>query len=81
MTPPVSGRPLKLYISASNETIGSMLAQEDENKVERAVYYLSRVLNEAERRYSAIEKLCLALYYSCTKLKYYIMLREVYVLL
>lgn len=30
--------------------MGSMLAQEDENDVERAIYYLSRVLNDAWTR-------------------------------
>ncbi|XP_027337412.1 uncharacterized protein K02A2.6-like [Abrus precatorius] len=43
MVPPKKGFPLKLYISTSEETIGSMLAQEDKNGVERAVYYLSRM--------------------------------------
>jgi len=37
---------MKLYIAASYNTIGSMLAQENENGVERAIYYLSRVLND-----------------------------------
>ncbi|XP_057425836.1 uncharacterized protein LOC130719221 [Lotus japonicus] len=63
---------MRLYISATDETIGSMLAQEDENGIERAIFYLSRVLNDAETRYTMIEKLCLCLYFSCTKLKYYI---------
>jgi len=70
---------MKLYIAASDRTIGSMLAQEDENSVERAIYYLSRVLNDAETRYHPSEKLCLCLYFSCTKLKYYIKPFDVYV--
>ncbi|XP_015957286.1 uncharacterized protein LOC107481515 [Arachis duranensis] len=40
--------PLKLYIAASINTIGCMLTQDDENGHERAVYYLSRVLNDIE---------------------------------
>ena len=70
LTPPCEKKPMRLYISSSELTIGSMLAQEDDNGVERAIYYLSRVLNDAETRYNAIEKLCLCLYFSCTKLKY-----------
>ena len=58
MISPVARRPLKLYISTSDSTIGSMLAQEDEQGNERVVYYLSRMLNEVEIRYSHIEKLC-----------------------
>ncbi|MCH79701.1 hypothetical protein A2U01_0000455, partial [Trifolium medium] len=79
MTPPTRRKPLKLYISASNETIGSLLAQEDANGHERAIYYLSRTLIDAETRYNAIEKLCLSLYYSCAKLKHYIKPFEVIV--
>ncbi|XP_072084653.1 uncharacterized protein [Arachis hypogaea] len=63
--------PLKLYIAVSGNTIGCMLAQDDENGHERAVYYLSRVLTNIETRYSPIEKLCLSLYYACTKLECY----------
>jgi len=59
--------------------IGSMLAQEDENGVERAIYYLIVVLNDAETRYHPSEKLCLCLYFSCTKLKLYIKPVDVYV--
>src|SRR3954463_6744965 len=70
---------MRLYISASDNTIGSMLAQEDENDIERAIYYLSRVLNDAETRYSAIGKICLCLYFSCIKLKYYIKPVDVYI--
>ncbi|XP_016199986.1 uncharacterized protein LOC107640993 [Arachis ipaensis] len=40
--------PLKLYIAASPNTIGCMLAQDDENGNERVVYYLSRVLTDIE---------------------------------
>ena len=50
LSPPSWGKPMRLYISASEVSIGSMLAQEDNNGVERAIYYLSRVLNDAETR-------------------------------
>ncbi|XP_072074112.1 uncharacterized protein [Arachis hypogaea] len=80
MTPPRHGAPLKLYVLTSEVTIGRMLAQEDENGNERVSYYLSRVLNDVESRYSPIEKLCLALYFSCLKLKYYLIPRNVYVI-
>ncbi|KAK2382415.1 hypothetical protein QL285_069951 [Trifolium repens] len=79
LMPPSRNKAMKLYIAASDKTIGSMLAQEDDNGIENAVYYLSRVLNDAETRYTAIEKLCLCLYFSCTKLKHYIKPVDVYV--
>ncbi|XP_016192697.1 uncharacterized protein LOC107633603 [Arachis ipaensis] len=72
--------PLKLYIAASMNTIGCMLAQDDENGHERAIYYLSRVLTDIETRYSPIEKLCLSLYYACTKLKCYMVAKLVKVI-
>ena len=71
---------MKLYIAASETTIGSMLAQDDENNVERVVYNLSRALIGAEIRYSSVEKLCLTLYFSCMKLKHYLIPCEVYVI-
>jgi hypothetical protein len=72
LSPLLKDRKMKLYIATSESTMGSMLSQEDENGVERAIYYLSRVLNDAETRYHPSEKLCLSLYFSCTKLKHYI---------
>ncbi|CAJ2637090.1 unnamed protein product [Trifolium pratense] len=79
LMPPIRNKFMKLYISASDTTLGSMLAQEDENGEEKAIYYLSRVLNDVETRYSSIEKLCLCLYFSCMKLKHYIKPIDVYV--
>ncbi|KAK2382471.1 hypothetical protein QL285_070004 [Trifolium repens] len=79
LMPPSRNKAMKLYIAASDKTIGSIMAQEDDNGIENAVYYLSRVLNDAKTRYTAIEKLCLCLYFSCTKLKHYIKLVDVYV--
>ncbi|XP_020972584.1 uncharacterized protein LOC110269230 [Arachis ipaensis] len=69
--------PLKHYIAASENTIGCMLAQDDENGHEQAVYYLSQVLTDIETRYSLIEKLCLPLYKACTKLKCYMVAKPV----
>nr|KYP45379.1 Transposon Ty3-I Gag-Pol polyprotein [Cajanus cajan] len=70
VAPPSKGKQLKLYISANDSTIAGMLAQDDDNGVERVIYYLSRMLVGAENRYTPLEKLCLSLYFSCTKLKY-----------
>ncbi|KAI5338770.1 hypothetical protein L3X38_018042 [Prunus dulcis] len=61
LSPPKRGRQLKLYVSASEVFIGSLLVQDNKEGKEHAVYYLSRTLTETERKYSAIEKLCLAL--------------------
>ncbi|BFG20888.1 hypothetical protein CerSpe_071620 [Prunus speciosa] len=71
--PPKRGKPLRLYISASEGSISCLLAQNNDSKREQAVHYLSRTLNAAELNYSAIEKLCLALYFTATKLCHYML--------
>ena len=77
--PPALDRPLKLYTLAAEDSIGSLLAQDSEDEIERAVYYLSRLLNVVETMYTPIEKLCLSLFHACTKLEYYLLLRKVLV--
>jgi hypothetical protein len=67
LIPPQQGKPFKLYVAADSYTIGSALMQEFEGK-ERVIFYLSRRLLDPETRYSPVEKLCLCLYFSCTKL-------------
>ncbi|CAL2270628.1 unnamed protein product [Prunus armeniaca] len=70
---PKRGKPLRLYILASEGFIGCLLAQNNESEREQAVHYLSRTLNMAELNYSPIEKLCLALYFATTKLRHYML--------
>ncbi|XP_050117714.1 uncharacterized protein LOC126595476 [Malus sylvestris] len=43
LVPPQRGNPLKLYISASDKSIGSLLAQNNEGGKEQAMYYLRRI--------------------------------------
>lgn len=64
----------------TEDSIGSLLAYDNDMGIEQAVYYLSRALIEVERQYMSIEKLCLALYYLSTKLKYYTLSILVYVI-
>ena len=73
LMPLVVGKPLKLYISASDLLIGCLLAQENDMGHEQAIYYLSRRLNDAETRYNFVEKLCLALYFAAIKLRHYLL--------
>ncbi|KAL6213306.1 hypothetical protein ACLB2K_012753 [Fragaria x ananassa] len=70
---PREGTPLKLYIAAADLSIGRLLAQDDENGMEHVVYYLSRVLTDCEMRYSPMEKLCLALFFTGCKLHHYML--------
>jgi len=72
LIPHQQGKPFRLYLSTDGMVIDSTLNQEFEGK-ERVIYYLSRRLIDAETRYSAIEKLCLCLYFSCVKLRHYLL--------
>jgi ribonuclease HI len=75
LVPPQLNKPFKLYVAADAQTIGSALIQELEGK-ERVVAYLGRKLLDLETRYSAAEKLCLCVYYSCTKFRHYLLNAE-----
>ncbi|CAL9028938.1 unnamed protein product, partial [Prunus brigantina] len=80
LSPPKRGRPLKLYVSASEVSIGSLLVQDNKEGKEQAIYYLSRTLTEVERKYSAIERLCLALYFTAVKLRHYMLPYTIYII-
>jgi hypothetical protein len=72
MSPPVLRAPganqeFRLYVAVQEHVIEAVLTQEDNGK-EFVVAYLNRRLVGAESRYAFIEKLCLSLYYACTKL-------------
>ena len=69
---PKHAGPSRLYIAAEEGVIGAVLTQETEGK-EHVITYLSRRLLDAETRYTFIEKLCLCLYYVCTKVRHYLL--------
>ena len=75
LIPPQKQKPFKLYFLADERAIGSALIQEFKGK-ESVVYYVSRRLLDAETRYSPTERLCLCLYFSCTKLRHYLLSAE-----
>jgi hypothetical protein len=75
LMPPQNKKSFKLYLSTDEQAIGLALMQEFEGK-ERVVYIVSRRLFDAEMRYSAVERLCLCLYFSCTKLRPYLLTVE-----
>jgi hypothetical protein len=72
LVPPQLNKLFKMYVAADTQTIGSALIQEFAGK-EQVVAYLSRKLLDLETRYSATEKLCLCVYYSCTKFWLYLL--------
>eukprot|EP00253_Pinus_taeda_P009977 PITA_09977 len=60
LDPPNYNQDYFLYLAASSSTIGMVLVQEDEFGTEHVIYYLSRMLNPTELKYSHVEKLALA---------------------
>jgi hypothetical protein len=69
---PRRGVPFKLYIAAEEKTIRDILTQEDKGR-EYVITYLGRRLLDPETRYVHIEKLCLSLYFSCAKMRHYLL--------
>ena len=72
MRAPTHGEPSRLYIPTEDNVIGVVITQETEGK-EHIITYLSRRLLDAETRYTFVEKLCLCLYYACTKVRHYLL--------
>ena len=68
-----------MYLAGSESTIGVVLVHEDDKLQEHVVYYLSRALASPELRYSHVEKLALAAIYAIQRLRHYILLRTMVV--
>jgi hypothetical protein len=60
-----------MYIAAQEWVIGAVLLQEEDGK-EFSVAYVSQHLLDAKTWYVFMEKLCLSLYYVCSKFRHYI---------
>ena len=77
---PILGKPLKLYLATNNEAIEAFIAQEDQEGIERPVYYVNRKLKDAETRYPRAERACLALLYVAQRLRHYLLANTVQLL-
>ena len=81
LKPPELGKPLLLYISVNQVACGGFLAQYKEGSlIEHAIYYVSKTFIDYEKKYSHIEKTCLALVWMCQKLRHYLLASEVKIL-
>ena len=57
LVPPVPGRPLILYMTVLDDSMGYVLGQHDESgRRERAIYYLSKKFTACEMNYSLLER-------------------------
>ncbi|KAK8505875.1 hypothetical protein V6N12_042899 [Hibiscus sabdariffa] len=71
---PTPGRPLILYLTIFEESMGCVLGQHDESRrKERAIYYLSKKFTSSEAKYPPIQKLCCALVWTTKRLRQYIL--------
>ena len=65
-------KPSKLWVDASNYSIGGILLQADNDSNDKVVCYISRSLTETEQKYSITEKEALAVVWSIEKLHIYL---------
>ena len=57
LMPPIAGKPLILYIFVTDIVLGALLAQEDQNNKEQAIYYISRTLVSYEKNTLSLKRL------------------------
>ncbi|RVX05575.1 hypothetical protein CK203_027369 [Vitis vinifera] len=69
LVPPMSGRPLLLYLLVSDMALRCMLNQLNVSRKERTIYYLSKRMLEYEIRYVMTERLCISLVWATKDLK------------
>ena len=79
LSPLQPGEELFLYLVVSPVAVSTALIREEE-KVQKPVYYASRVLRGAEKRYPPMEKLSFALVTAARKLKLYFQAHTIVVL-
>jgi hypothetical protein len=69
---PKARNPFMMYIAVQERVIGAVPLQEEDDK-EFSVAYVSQRLLDVETRYVFMKKLCLSLYYACSKFRHYIL--------
>ena len=79
LVPPQQDRPFYVYQTVGDTSIASVLVQKHDGH-ERVVFYLNRRMLDAETRYPEIEKLCLCLFFTCTKLRHILLSAETIVI-
>ena len=80
LTAPVSGKPFLIYVRAMDHSLGALLAQNNDQGYEQAIYYLSRTMIGVEHRYNLIEKECLALVFTVQKMRHYLVGQTIHVI-
>jgi hypothetical protein len=68
-----------IYLSVGNTSIASVVVQVYDSK-EKVVFYLSRKMLDTKTRYHEMEKLCLCLFFTCTKLRHILLFAEIIII-
>jgi hypothetical protein len=79
LVPPQQDRLFYIYLSVGDTSIASVVIQVYDGK-EKVVFYLSRRMLDMETRYHEIEKLCLYLFFTYTKLRHILLPAEIIVI-
>jgi hypothetical protein len=79
LVPPKWDRSFYIYLSVGDTSIASAVVQVCDSK-EKVVFYLSRRMLDTETRYHEMEKLCLYLFITCTKLWHILLFVEIIII-
>jgi hypothetical protein len=79
LVPPQQDMPFYIYLSVGDTSIASVVVQVYDGK-EKVVFYLSGKMLDTETRYHEIEKLCLCLFFTCTKLRHMLLSAEIIII-
>ena len=72
LTALVLEKPFLIYVRVMDHSLGALLAENNNQGYDQAIYYLSRSMIGAEHRYDPIEKECLALVFTVQKTRHYL---------
>ena len=67
---PLSGTPIRLYFAVTERTISTVIVQE-QDRIQKSVYFVSKVLQGPETQYQAIEKASLAVVFTARRILHY----------
>jgi hypothetical protein len=79
LVPPQQDMSFYIYLSVGDTSIASVVVQVYDGK-ENVVFYLSKRMLDTETKYHKIEKLCLYLFFTCTKLRHILLSAEIIVI-
>ena len=81
LVPPILGKPIILYLTVHEKSMGCVLGKHDETeKKEHVIYYLSKKLTEYDSKYSPMEKMCCALAWTAQRLKQYLLYHNIWLI-